>query len=288
MEFKEIPKKYKQEAQKQGRIVKIYYDSKTYDEKNASLKKDANVYLPYEYDQCKEKKYNVLYLMHGGGGNADELFYHKDIKTGLKLLLDNFFEKGYVEPVIVVTPSFFFEGNEEARVEIEPACRLTHRFPKEMSCDLIDAVNENFRVNNTREARAFGGFSMGAETTWSVFSECVKDIKYFLPMSGDYWIRGLKGGKDYPKETVDGLIGKLKERNVKPEDFIIYACTGDEDIAYDAMDPMLQEMKTRTDWFQYSDDPGEGNFHYCLKKKGIHTYIDCFEYIYNVLPYLFQ
>ena len=36
------------------------------------LNKYANVYLPYGYDASDlAKRYNILYLMHGSGGNPD-------------------------------------------------------------------------------------------------------------------------------------------------------------------------------------------------------------------------
>ena len=53
-----------------GRIERVTYTGRH--PEGESCEKYANVYLPYGYDPCDaEKKYNVLYLMHGGGGNPD-------------------------------------------------------------------------------------------------------------------------------------------------------------------------------------------------------------------------
>ena len=271
-----------------GKLVRVCYASESYDEEKRMIEKDALVYLPYGYGASEQKRYPVLYLMHGGGGNSDELFGGLEAKTTLKTMLDACIESGYAQSMIVVAPSFMFEGNEEARTGVEAACALTHRFPMEMKWDLIAAIDEKFRTFRTREARAFGGFSMGAETTWSVFCQCLREVKYFLPMSGDYWIKEVQGGASRAKETVDCIVDSIKESGVAPEEFVLYACTGDKDIAYEAMDTMLREMAERKEWFHASPDPDSGNFHYCLKKGGIHTYVDCYEYIYNALPHLFD
>ena len=56
-----------------GEVKRFLYDAGTYDGVDDHvLHKGAWVYLPYGYD--KDKKYNVLYLMHGFGVNEDWWF----------------------------------------------------------------------------------------------------------------------------------------------------------------------------------------------------------------------
>ena len=66
-----------------------------------------------------------------------------------------------------------------------------------------DVTEEGLRAS--REHRVFGGFSLGAVTTWYQFIYNLDYIKYFVPMSGDCWIMGNYGGRNYPVETVDYL-----------------------------------------------------------------------------------
>lgn len=66
-ELAEIPDEYMSEADQQGQLKDLYYDtyeSKTYDQKTTKLRKHAVVYLPYGYSE--DQQYNVFYLMHGG------------------------------------------------------------------------------------------------------------------------------------------------------------------------------------------------------------------------------
>ena len=66
-----IPVKYiTQRFDQCGTIEQISYTTYDYFGDGSEIEKYANVYLPYGYD--KEEKYNVLYLMHGIGGDENE------------------------------------------------------------------------------------------------------------------------------------------------------------------------------------------------------------------------
>ena len=74
-----------------GTIDTISYFSKTVGNERRSL-----IYLPPGYS--KKKKYPVLYLLHGIGGDEKEW-----LNGGSpQVILDNLYAKGRVEPMIVV------------------------------------------------------------------------------------------------------------------------------------------------------------------------------------------
>jgi len=63
-----IPEKYQQKRTDEAGVIEhISYPSKDYFLDGKEITKEANVYLPYSYS--RDKKYNVLYLMHGIGGD---------------------------------------------------------------------------------------------------------------------------------------------------------------------------------------------------------------------------
>lgn len=280
MQFAPIPKDMYAPASQPGTLQRFWYDS-------CGKQKDALVYLPYGYESGSQS-YPTLYLMHGGGGDANEFFGGLEARTALKNLLDNAIATGYVQPMIVVAPTYMVEGIPGARRQIGEAVQLTHRFPEEFKRDLLPAIHANFRAVDSRYARAFGGFSMGGETTWSIMAQALREVWCVLPMSGDYWAVGLKGGKDFPVETADALIASIAESGVSPADYRALPCTGDQDIAYEALDPMVHELEKRQPWFTLGETPDEGNLCYCLKPGGVHTYDDCYEYLWRMLPYLFR
>src|SRR5690554_8200734 len=62
--------------------------------------KKCSVYLPPGYDENdRERKYNMLYLLHGIGGNRNEW-----LNGGVRNILDNLIANGEIEPLIVVFP----------------------------------------------------------------------------------------------------------------------------------------------------------------------------------------
>ncbi len=280
MRYTPVPKEMYAPCGRPGALQRFYYESD-------GKQKDALVYLPHGYHESSAA-YPVLYLMHGGGGNSDEFFGGVEANAALKALLDNAIAAGHAPAMIVVTPTYMVEGIPGARREIGEAMQLTHRFPTELKRDLIPAIQANFRAIDSRFARAFGGFSMGGETTWSVMAQALREVWCVMPLSGDYWAIALKGGKDYPVETADALIADIRLSGVQPGDYRVLPCTGDGDIAYEALDPFVHELAKRQPDFTLGETPDEGNLCYCLKPGGVHWYPDCYEYIWHMMPYLFR
>ena len=125
--FTEMPSAYKGICTSGGAIEILSYDIKikvrnddgTETEKTET--KNLNVYLPYGYDPAdKAAKYNVLYLMHGGGENWQTIFGGPGEERELKRILDNMIANGDIDPMIVVTPSFgnSFDFNTFAKEEL--------------------------------------------------------------------------------------------------------------------------------------------------------------------------
>lgn len=286
-EFRKTSNAYYQPAAVQGSLKRIIYTSKTYDEASCIIEKNALVYLPHGYE-AEEREYNVFYLMHGGGGNSDEVFGGLDATTDLKNVLDNMIANGDMEPLVVVAPSFYHEGTEKALTERKAAGELTQNFHHELLKDLIPAVEQGFHVKRGRRHRAFGGYSMGAEATWNVFAKCLNEFQYFLPMSGDCWAVRMQGGLACPKETVEYLEQSIRKFGKSGQEFRLFVCVGDNGVAYEPVNTMMQEMKKHTEYFTFGKDFSGGNVIYCVAEGGTHSYEYCYQYIYNALPHFFE
>src|SRR3954467_9291916 len=76
-----------------GKIDTISYQSKT-----VGTTRKALIYTPPGYS--KKKKYPVLYLLHGIGGDEKEWYSQGHPQD----ILDNLYAGGKVEPMIVVLP----------------------------------------------------------------------------------------------------------------------------------------------------------------------------------------
>ncbi len=150
----------------EGTIEEISYETKNYYEnRSEAISKKANVYLPYNYDASK--RYNILYLMHGTGDN-EQSWLKENVNN--KYMLDNLIFNGYIDPLIVVTPTFYL--NEENNKNLE---NLTYNFKDEFRNDLMPLVESRYSTyakdyseniyEASRSHRAFAGLSRGAVTT---------------------------------------------------------------------------------------------------------------------------
>lgn len=135
-------------------------------------------------------------------------------------------------------------------------------------------------LRNSREHRAFGGFSLGAVTTWHQFIYNLDYVKYFLPMSGGCWIMGTYGGRYHPQETTEYLEGVVNNGGWGERDFYIYEGIGTNDPIVTQTDNQIQAMmKTQT--FTPS------NLHYAILQDGRHDLIACEAYMFHGLPEFF-
>ena len=174
-EMDAVPDAYLAECDQQGTLVEDFtYQTYTYAEGNSTpITKSAIVYLPYGYDPAQS--YDILYLMHGGGGNARSWFFETE---GTKNLLDNMIKNGDCDPLIVVTPTF--EGTDN----------YVYNFAKDFMNDLVPAVESKYstyakgdvspeNLKATRAHRAYSGLSMGSITSFlSILNSCTDYVGY--------------------------------------------------------------------------------------------------------------
>lgn len=103
----EIPEGYWEEAEQQGTLQDLYYDTYeafSYEEKGQTLRKHAIVYLPYGYEESE--RYPVLYLMHGGWSDETAYLGSTDAPARMKHVLDHGIAEGEIRPMIVVCPTY--------------------------------------------------------------------------------------------------------------------------------------------------------------------------------------
>ena len=276
-----------------GTVVRVDYTTTA--QNGTPWAKYANVYLPYGYDEAKP--YNILCLMHGGGGNPDAWLDCSQVKNAL----DRSFAEGRAKPFIVVFPTFYALLPGEFRkngVKGEWENEQVKFFQTEFAADLLPAVESRFHtyaekdtspegLKASRLHRAFGGFSMGSATTWYVFQHHLDLVSVFLPLSGDSWIVQATGGRLFPKETAKALADTVRNFGYTGADFRIYAGTGSKDPAVQGMTPQLEAMEAYSGIFDYSDDFTKGNLHFVVKEDAVHAYEEVYHHVWNYLPYLF-
>jgi enterochelin esterase-like enzyme len=135
-----------------GKIDSIFYQSKT-----VGTKRKAMIYTPPGYS--KDKKYPVLYLLHGIGGDE-----HEWLNGGHpQIILDNLFAENKIEPMIVVMPNGRAMKDDRPIGNIFDSAKVQAfaTFEKDLLNDLIPFIEKKFPVYTDREHRAIAGLSMG-------------------------------------------------------------------------------------------------------------------------------
>lgn len=133
-----------------GRLELIEYDSKT-----VGATRKMNVYTPPEYSP--DKKYPVLYLLHGIGG--DETEWQRLVTPDV--LFDNLIADKQAVPMIVVMPNGRAQKNDRAEGNVFESAPAFAVFEDDLLKDVIPAVESRYSVLADREHRALAGLSMG-------------------------------------------------------------------------------------------------------------------------------
>lgn len=133
-----------------GKIETVEYDSKTVGTRRKML-----VYTPPGY--TTERKYPVLYLLHGIGG--DETEWQRFAQP--EVLLDNLIADGKAVPMIIVMPNGRAQKNDRAEGNVFESAPAFAVFERDLLDDVIPAIESRYSTYTDREHRALAGLSMG-------------------------------------------------------------------------------------------------------------------------------
>src|SRR5688572_30219585 len=138
-------------------IPKGKIDTITYESATVGTHRRALIYTPPGFS--KRKKYPILYLLHGIGGDEKEWL------NGGKpqVVLDNLYANNKVEPMIVVMPNGRAMKDDRPIGNIFDSAKVQAfaNFEKDLLNDLIPFIEKTFPVYKDRENRAIAGLSMG-------------------------------------------------------------------------------------------------------------------------------
>jgi len=174
------------------------------------------VYTPPGYLES-EKKFPVLYLLHGAGGDENSW-------TALgraPQILDNLIASGKIVPMIVVMTN----GNPWAAASPDAAPAMENQaqpdisqmarggFEKSLVNDVIPYVESNYRVLTDRDHRAIAGLSMGGMHTQHITNANPGMFGYIGVMSMGLIDNSRFG--EYDKDEHIDQINALKESGLK-------------------------------------------------------------------------
>ncbi len=226
-------------------------------------KAKMKVLLPDSYKE-ESKKYPVVYMLHGFGGNYGDYARVSNLKQEVDIY-----------DVIVVTPdgrtdSWYFDSN----------LKENYKFETFISKELVEYIDKNYRTFVKAEGRAITGLSMGGHGAMYIGLRHPDVFKSVASMSGGLDICAFGDTRDLKIKSsrwrIAGVLGGKKENpevwkknscmaQINPKTAatqnILFDC-GTEDFFHDinvAFDKRMTELKVKHTYEEY---PGSHSWEY--------------------------
>ena len=135
-------------------IAKGTIESIEYKSEFVGTVRKATVYLPPKYDASK--KYPVLYLLHGIGGDEREW-----LQGVPNIIMDNLYADGKAAEMIIVMPNGRAQENDRAEGNVYATAPAFAAFEHDLLGDLIPFIEGKYNVYTDKMHRAIAGLSMG-------------------------------------------------------------------------------------------------------------------------------
>jgi enterochelin esterase family protein len=257
--FKDVP---------HGTIEQVWYPSPT-------LRLDQRrmyVYLPPGYKANGSKKYPVLYLLHGAGGDEDAW----TTMGRANIIMDNLIAAGKAVPMIVVMPNGnatqsvaqgFGDGPTPSVQQVtapapnpgpgaagaarspgatagpRPPQPYAGTYPESIVKDIIPFVDKTYRVYTDKNHRAIAGLSMGGGQTVTTTNNNPNLFAYI----GVFSAGGRVGDATFESQLMD-----IKEAGVK----LYWTGAGDTDLARAGTVALEADLKSKGFPTSYKEIPG--------------------------------
>lgn len=119
--------------------------------------RSVSVYLPPGYDAQPDKRFPVLYFLHGFTDSDAQWFGRESHWIHLNEILDRIYEAGGAKEMIVVMPNAYNRFRGSMYGSSETVGDWEHFIARE----LVEFIDERFRTVANRAGRGLAGHSMG-------------------------------------------------------------------------------------------------------------------------------
>lgn len=213
------------------------YEKKTIYSDVCKRNKNFNVLLPSGYNA--NKKYPVLYVLHGYWGNEDALLDKGDASLRLRQIIGNAIASGEAEDMIVVFPDIYASATQDKCDGLDAKNNAAYdNFINLLIKEIMPYMEKNYSIKTGRENTAITGFSMGGrESLYIGFdrpdlfgyigamcpapgltTDCIpaNELKFTNPSTNPYLILISAGSNDtLIWSTPSGYHDTLNNNNVK-------------------------------------------------------------------------
>lgn len=229
-----------------GTVSKVWYPCR-----RTGGDRRMTVYTPAGYEKG-DRRYPVLYLLHGMGGDENAW---SELGRAAQIL-DNLIARGEAEPMIVVMTN----GNVDMQAApgetsaglAAPTIQLPHTMDgtfEESFPEVVEFVDRNYRTLPSKSARAIAGLSMGGYHSMHISKQ--------YPDMFDYV--GLFSAAIFPDKSKTSpvyadLEGKLK-RQFEKAPALYWIAIGDKDFLYEANTEFRKMLDANGYPYTYYESP---------------------------------
>lgn len=228
--------------------------------KQMHLDWNYDVYLPAGYNPNGNKRYPVLYMMHGLYGNHRNLLE----RFNSQQMLDGTMNRAHQKAIVVFVDGFnSFYVNQKGGLKMENAIMK----------DLVPTIDKTYKVSKSKKDHAVGGISMGG---YGAARLALKYPKYFskaVLISPSVWYKLPKdnpirkgmhaftdGKTNWSDKVYDGLFPTNyvndKSRSVK---FYVESTSDDTTVPIKDVNKFVKEMKKDKVSVKYVKDTGDNH-----------------------------
>lgn len=194
---------------------------KTYYSTTCEKDRNVNILLPDGY--TTDKKYPVMYVLHGIFGTEDSM---TDSGTNIITPIGNMIADGTAKEMIVVFPYMYASKTQDVctAIDVENSAAYDN-FVNDLVDDLMPFIEENYSIATGRENTAVAGFSMGGREALAIG---IAKPELFGYICGIAPAPGLVPGKDWAMEHPGTYTeDEAKFDKIMPTMFMV--CSGDKD-----------------------------------------------------------
>jgi enterochelin esterase-like enzyme len=213
---------------------------RTYRSTESKVFHNVVIYVPPDYDRYPDRKFPVLYLLHGGG-DSEEGWVRLGRASEIE---ENLLAQHKTVPMLIVMPYGDTPGDATTFESIEA-------FGRELFGDVLPIVEKNYRVTANRENRAIVGFSMGGGQSFTLGLRNPDKFAWVGEFSaGAFGMRGFDLEKQVP--------GFLKNpAAINQELKLLFLGCGTEDTRYPAHIKLTDLLTKNGIHYEFHDTPGE-------------------------------
>ncbi len=254
-----------------GTVSKVWYPSP----KLGLERRRMTVYTPAGYEDNPTKRYPVLYLLHGAGGDENAW---SELGRAVQIL-DNLIAQGKAEPMIVVMPNG--NGAQEAVPGEYPNSMYKPSFMNKKTMegsyevsfpsDIMGYIEKHYRTINDKAHRAIAGLSMGGFHSIYISANNPDLFGYVGPFSAAI-NREAQGPNAFIYQNLDQKLAIQFKKGVK----LYFIGIGNKDFLY----------KDNTDYRAKLDKAGY-KYQY-METDGGHEWRNWRKYLNAFLPKLFK